>query len=411
MRYGLIGEKLGHSFSRLIHTELTSDPYELREIPRENVDGFIKSRDFLGINVTIPYKETVIPHLDFIDPVAERIGAVNTVVNREGKLFGYNTDAYGLAALIRHIGLELSGATVAILGTGGTSKTARAVAESLGAAEILTVSRTARGGAITYDELYADAERVNVIINTTPVGMFPNTESSPLDISAFHALTGVADAVYNPLRTRLVLAARERGVAAEGGLYMLVAQGVRASEIFHNTSYPAGTVERIYKKLLRSIENVVLIGMPSSGKSSVGRALAKLLSREFTDTDVLIRERAGTDIPAIFAEHGEEYFRSLESEIIREVSKLSGKVIATGGGAVLRTENVSALRANGRLFFLDRPLSLLTPTGDRPLSRDTAAIEKRYNERYPIYSSVCDERIDGSGSVDDVARLITENLK
>ncbi len=411
MRYGLIGEKLGHSFSPLIHTELSGESYELLEIPRGELESFIRSRDFLGINVTIPYKEAVIPYLDCIDPAAEAIGAVNTVVNRGGRLFGYNTDFYGLTALTSHIGIELSGSVVAILGTGGTSKTARAVSRALGAKEILTVSRSARDGAVTYEELHGMRERVNIIINTTPVGMYPNTECSPLELSDFPALSGVVDAVYNPLRTRLVLSAQKRKIPAEGGLYMLAAQGVRASELFHETKYPKGTEDAIYKKLLHNLENAVLIGMPSSGKSSVGRALAELLSREFIDTDALISERSGMSIPEIFATFGEEHFRSLEREVIAEVSKTSGGVIATGGGAVLCPSSVEALKANGRLFFLDRPIELLTPTSDRPLSRDRADIEKRYRERYPIYSSVCDERIDGSRSVSCAAELIAERLK
>lgn len=411
MRYGLIGEKLGHSFSSLIHTELTGEPYELCEIPKDKLSAFIKEGNFLGINVTIPYKEAVIPYLDYIDPTAKRIGAVNTVVKKDGRLFGYNTDAYGLKSLIEHIGIKLKGKCVAILGTGGTSKTAKAVVKELGAKEVLTVSRKEKTGTVTYEELAKRGADIEVVINTTPVGMYPSTDASPVDLKDFPHLLGVVDAVYNPLRTELVLSARDNGIPAEGGLFMLAAQGVRASEIFHGKEYPEGTVDRIYKKLLRKIENTVLIGMPSSGKSSVGRVLAELLSREFIDTDELIRERAGMEISEIFEVLGEEHFRSLESEVIREVSKLSGKVIATGGGTVLREENVRALRKCARLFFLDRPLELLRPTADRPLSSDVSKLEKRYRERYPIYSSVCDEKIDGSGSVCRVAELITESLK
>ncbi len=411
MKYGLIGEKLSHSFSPLIHGELANDGYELLEIPNGRLSDFIRGRSFFGINVTIPYKEAVIPELDVIDCTAERIGAVNTVVNRDGKLYGYNTDAFGLASLIHHAGVKINGKIVAILGTGGTSKTARAVVESLGAKEILTVSRSEKSGCITYRELELRCSDIEVIINTTPVGMFPKTECVPVTVSDFPSLIGVIDAVYNPLRSELVLSARECGILAEGGLYMLAAQGVRASELFHDVKYPEGTIDRIYKRLISYVENTVLIGMPSSGKSSVGAVLAEVTGRELIDTDVLIRERAELEIPEIFARHGEEYFRSLERDVIKEVSTLRGKVIATGGGAVLSYDNVRALKRSGRLFFIDRPLSMLTPTADRPLSSDTSAIEKRYRERYPLYLSAADEKTDGSGSVPEVAELILECIR
>lgn len=399
MQYGCIGEHLRHSFSAEIHALLANYKYEICEVSREALDSFMKKRDFCGINVTIPYKEAVIPYLYYVDDGASAIGAVNTIVNRDGKLYGYNTDVYGMTALIDRIGINMKGKKVAILGTGGTSKTARAVSKILGAGEMIRVSRRAGDGIVTYDELYKDHTDVEVIINTTPCGMYPYADGgegradTPVDVSRFPALCGVVDAVYNPLRTNLILDALERGIPAEGGLYMLVAQAKRASEIFIDTTYPDEICERVYQKILQSKENIVLCGMPSSGKSTVGKILAEKLSMSFVDTDDMIVEMTGCPITDIFRKMGETAFRNIESEAVREASGLGGHVIATGGGAILRDENVRRLKRNGRIFFLDRPLCELMPTSDRPLASDREAIEKRYNERYPRYNSVADVRI------------------
>lgn len=410
MKYGLIGEKLGHSYSKPIHEALADYEYEIHEIAREDVPAFLAEREFKAINVTIPYKETVIPHLDCIDPAAERIGAVNTVVNRDGKLFGYNTDLYGMSELFRHAGIDPKGKKAAVLGTGGTSKTAVACLTELGAREIVTVSRRTGGGAVSYDELYLSHKDVEIIVNTTPLGMYPNPDGSAVDLSRLGCVFGVIDAVYNPLSTELILSARERGIKAEGGLYMLVAQAVYASEIFLGKKHPKGAAERIYKKIYTEKENVVLVGMPSSGKSTVGKIIAERLSRELLDTDTVIVQNEGTDIPSIFASHGEKYFRDAETAAVRECANASSLVIATGGGAILREENVRALRRSGRLYFIDRPLECLVPTADRPLSKSREAIEKIYRDRYPIYTSVCDVHIDGSGSAVEVAERIIEEF-
>jgi len=410
MKYGLIGERLGHSFSREIHSLLADYEYELREVPRESLHEFITRRDFRAINVTIPYKEEVIPYLHYIDGAARDIGAVNTVVQKDGKLYGYNTDFFGLRALIMRLGISLEGKKTAILGTGGTSRTASAVAKSLGAREIIRVSRGGKDGAVTYEELYGNHRDVQVIINTTPAGMYPDCYGKAVDISAFDKLSGVVDAVYNPLRTPLILDARARGIPAEGGLYMLVAQAVRASEIFLDVTYPEGVADRIYGSLKRKKENVTLVGMPASGKSTVGKIIAQEMGRRFVDTDELIEKRAGMTIPEIFASAGEGYFRELEAEAVREAGMLGGAVIATGGGAVLRPDNVDALRENGRIYFIDRPLDALVPTSTRPLSSDRESIEKRYKERYGIYRAVCDCHIKADTDAVGVARLIMENF-
>ena len=360
MEYGCIAEKLGHSFSREIHAALGAYPYELCEVSPDALEAFMKARCFRGINVTIPYKEAVIPYLSYLDGQAEKIGAVNTVVNREGKLYGYNTDFYGMKALITHMGLSLTNKRVAVLGTGGTSRTARAVAEDMGARQILWVSRREREGIISYEALCAKHNDVQIIINTTPCGMYPHPEGQAVDLDFFPNLEGVVDAVYNPVRPQLILQAQRRGIPAEGGLYMLVAQAVRASEIFLDTVYPEGTVDRVFLRLLRQKENLVLVGMPGSGKSTVGKLLAEALGREFCDTDALIVERAGMPISEIFASRGEAGFRDLESDVIREcIAGCNGLVVATGGGAILREANCDALRRNGRLYFLDRPVEEL----------------------------------------------------
>lgn len=406
MKYGCIGEHLKHSFSKEIHNSLSGYEYELKEIPKDKLDEFMTLHDFKAINVTIPYKEAVIPYLSYIDAAAKEIGAVNTIINKDGRLYGYNTDFYGMIMLIAHAGIDLKNKKVAILGTGGTSKTASAVAKSLLAREILTVSRTKKDGTITYEELYENHKDLDVIINTTPLGMFPNNFTKAVDIKRFANLSGVIDAVYNPLRTQLISDAQKRGIKAEGGLYMLVAQGVLASEIFLDKKYEKGMLDEVFEKLRRKKENIVLIGMPSSGKSTVGKEIAKRIGRNFYDTDELIEQQAKKKPSEIIMSMGEDHFRKLESDIVKEVSKETGAVIATGGGVVLKKENINTLSQNGRIYFLDRPFALLLPTQDRPLTSTKEALLKKYNERYSIYETSADVKIDASGDVNEVSNAI-----
>ena len=411
MKYGCIGERLGHSFSKEIHALIADYEYELCELTPDSVGAFMTEKSFNAINVTIPYKEKVIPYLDSIDEAAKLIGSVNTVVNRGGRLYGYNTDFYGMSRLIEKCGIDLLKKKVLILGSGGTSKTAYAVAKSIGADPIIRVSRQRRDDAVSYSDMYESHTDADVIINTTPVGMYPDIFARSVELSRFPSLSGYVDAVYNPLRPTAVLEALERGVSAEGGLYMLVAQAVRASEIFLDATLSDDTLDTAFDKILRSKENVVLIGMPSSGKSTVGRLVAEALGRKFVDTDEIIKELAGTSIPEIFATRGEAYFRNLESEAVEIASKGTSFVIATGGGAVLKWENVKALKRNGRLFFLDRSPEKLITTSDRPLSSDRDALIKLYNERYGIYCSSADVKIDGNDDATSVAKNITEYFK
>ncbi len=411
MKYGCIGEHLKHSFSKEIHGEIACYDYEIREIEPKNLENFIKTADFSGINVTIPYKEAVMPYLDEISPIAQKIGSVNTVVNRNGKLFGYNTDFFGMKCLVEKAKIDITAKKVAILGTGGTSKTAYALSENLGAGEIIFVSRRKAENSVTYEELYAGHKDTKIIINTTPVGMFPSPNFSPVDLDLLPEVEGVVDAVYNPLNTKLYKVAKAKGIKAATGLYMLVAQAVRASEIFLDKNYNKTLIDETYKKIRKSKENIVLTGMPASGKTTVGQAVAKKLGREFIDCDKLIENRIGCKISEFFKEKGEKAFRDIESQIIDEISNKNGLVISTGGGAVLREENICALKRNGTVFFLNRSLHLLVPTSDRPLSSNTGDMEKRYNERYPIYLKTSDIEISADQSIEVVAEKVVKEFE
>lgn len=414
MKYGLIGEKLGHSFSKEIHTRIAGYDYRLCELAPADVEKFIRAREFCAINVTIPYKETVMPFLDHISENARKIGAVNTVVNREGVLYGFNTDYAGSAALIRHNHIEINGKKVLILGTGGTCKTLTAVTRDMGAREIIHVSRGGGAQAVTYEQAINNHADAQIIINTTPVGMFPHNENCPLDLSPFTRLEGVVDVIYNPLSTKLIMEAQERHIKTAGGLYMLVAQAVFASSLFtgqiqddsHLGEETESLIETVYQDILQSKQNIVLIGMPSCGKSTVGKLLAEMTGRKLVDTDAVIVERTGKTIPQIFAEGGESEFRRIEHEVVVDIAKQSGIILATGGGAILNTDNVLALSQNGILFFLDRPLESLQVTADRPLSASSTSLETRYRERYPLYCACAHVCIPVSGTPEDVAEAV-----
>ncbi len=406
LKYGLIGERLGHSFSKEVHSLLGNNKYRLCELNPNEVSDFIRSKQFNAINVTIPYKESVIPHLDFISDEAKAIGSVNTVVNNNGKLYGYNTDFLGMCALIKKAEVDISGKKVLILGSGGTSKTANAVCRHLHAGKVITVSRKKSNTSISYDEMYTDHTDADVIINTTPVGMYPNNDDISADISKFPYLNGVIDVIYNPIRTNLILNARSRGIKAEGGLYMLVAQAIYASEYFFGKKYPADVFDNVYNSILRSKENIVLIGMPGCGKTTVGRLLSDRCKKSFVDTDDLITDHAKKSIPLIFSEDGEKAFRDIESSEIATCSLQNNMIISTGGGAILRDQNVRRLKQNGKLYFIDRPIEHLIPTSDRPLANDELAMKKRYEERYSIYIGSADTVIKADGSPTDVCNKI-----
>lgn len=455
--YYLIGEHLGHSFSAEIHRAFGRYDYELKELSPAALGPFLKRRDFAGVNVTIPYKEAVIPFLDHLDPSAAAIGAVNTVVNRDGVLWGYNTDFGGMKASLECLCLRraddgrpcgeqaspvrqalLLEKTVLLLGTGGSSKTALAVCRALGASVIDRVSRTGREGALRYEELEQNGLRPDLIINCTPVGMWPDTDGLPLDLKAFgfcpsgrsegpasrrsresashvpcpppSAGPAVFDCVYNPLRTRLVVEAQDLGLPAAGGLYMLVKQAALACERFTGTPVPEAQVDALCNSLRRERENLVLIGMPGAGKSTVGRILAQKCGKKFVDVDEEIEARAGTSISAIFAASGEARFRDLEAAAVREVAACSGTVVATGGGTVLLAENLRRLRQTGRLILLDQPLDALLPAPERPLGDTAEKLAALYAARAPLYTAAAELRIDNSGTPEQAAAAILDAI-
>ena len=404
MEYGLLGERLGHSFSPQIHRDLAGYDYQLLPTPPEAVEDLFARRAFQGLNVTIPYKRTVMPLCDEIDPRAAAIGAVNTVVNQNGRLTGYNTDIDGFLYMARRAGVDMAGKKVVILGSGGTSRTARAAAGELGAREIVTVSRH---GEDNYQNLsrHADAQ---VLVNTTPVGMYPNWGQSPVSLESFPALEGVLDVVYNPLRTALLLQAEERGLPRSCGLPMLVAQAKRAAELFTGRNIDDSRTEAVLHGLREQLTSIVLIGMPGCGKTTVGRALAGKLGRTFVDLDEEIVRRAGMPIPEIFAREGEAGFRERESALVREFGEHTGLVVSTGGGVVTRRENYIPLKQNGLLLHLRRDPAAL-PTDGRPLSQATAP-EELWRRRAPLYAAFADGEIDNNGPLAGTLEQIEKEM-
>lgn len=410
MEYGCIGEKLTHSFSKEIHALLFDYDYKIKEISKDELCEFMTEKDFKAINVTIPYKQDVIPYLDWISDTAKAIGAVNTIVNRNGKLYGYNTDFSGMTALIKRQGIEIKNKIVLVLGSGGTSKTAVAVANILGARRVIRVSRTAKEDCITYEEAYKNFADAEVIINTTPCGMYPNIIGEPINLDGFTKIEAVVDAIYNPLSSNLVIKAKDKGINATGGLYMLVAQAAVAAELFIDATVSEEKIYEVYKKIVATKRNIVLAGMPSCGKSTIGKRLAKELNMQFIDTDEQIVKLAGKPISQIFEDLGEDGFRDIESQVIAGISAKQNCIIATGGGAVLREQNVTLLKGNGTIYFIDRPLELLITTNDRPLSSNRDDLIKRYNERYDIYCNTADRKIKNDGEIKSVIDTIKEDF-
>lgn len=393
MEYGLIGAKLGHSYSPEIHAQLGDYDYRLRECTEDEFISLMKSRNFKGLNVTIPYKKVAYAHCDALSDVAREVGCVNTLVVRpDGTLYGHNTDIGGFIAMAKRAGVEIAGRKCAVLGSGGASLTAQTACCRLGAREVVVVSRS---GPVDYDALYRDHADAEVLINTTPVGMYPGNGKSAADISRLPKLTGVLDVVYNPDKTALILDAEARDLPCAGGLYMLVGQAREAAELFTGKDIPESETDRIYQKLRAEALNLILIGMPGSGKTTIGQRLAKELGRDYVDCDAEIVRRAGMSIPEIFAGQGEAAFRNLEAEVIADVCKEKGRVIATGGGAVLREENVRAMRQNGVVLMLERNIDAL-PMDGRPLSSGRQALYAMWEARAPRYRAAADHIIDNN---------------
>lgn len=413
MEYGLIGAKLGHSYSKIIHEAVCGYSYELHPLPtEEEAHAFMQAKAFKAINVTIPYKKLVIPYCDEVEPRAAAIGAVNTVVNRDGKLYGYNTDYTGFAYLARCHGVKFAGAVVLVLGTGGTHNTVTAVCQDAGAKQVLTASRTGKDGALTYEEAQQHPE-INIIINTTPAGMYPNVGVCNLDVAAMPGLEAVVDVVYNPDKTELILRAEEAGVpVAVGGLEMLVAQAVYAAEYFLDRKFEDAPVEirRITAALRRDMLNIALIGMPSSGKTTLGRMLAKSLGRTFVDLDEEIVKADGRSIPDIFAAEGEDGFRTKETAEAQRFGKEGRQLISCGGGIVKKPENLRALHQNGVILFIDRPVDALAVGGGRPLSSSMDALRQMEAQRRPLYLAAADAVIPNNGTLDDALHAAMEAL-
>lgn len=405
MQFGLIGKKLEHSFSKELHKRIDKYSYELQELQPNDLAVFFEQRDFQGINVTIPYKQDVISFLDEISLTAQQIGAVNIVVNRNGKLLGDNTDFYGFLELLKFVKFDVKGRRVLVLGTGGTAKTVIAVLKYLQCQKIVKVSHSGTKDAISYDDvgIYNDFD---YIVNTTPVGMYPNIKDVPIDLNVFKHLQGVIDVVYNPLQTQLLLNAKKRKIKYCGGLYMLVAQAVYAFALFQNIEPQVCRIKDIYFDLLHEKQNLVLIGMPTCGKSSVGKLIAKRLQKKFFDTDVLFENIYGKTVTDFILQNGEKAFRKLEKNIVNQLSLKNGCVIATGGGTVLDESNVTNLQYNGKLIFLDRKLELLKTLQDRPLSCDKYKLQKLYKDRRLIYMRAADVVVNGNGSEKEVVNLV-----
>ena len=399
--YGLLGRRLGHSWSVPIHRALGCEDYRLIELEPEELGNFLRREDIGGLNVTIPYKRDVMAFCDVIDEGAQAIGSVNTLVRRGGKLYGYNTDIDGFLYTARRSKIDFSGRKVLVLGSGGASLTAQAGARREGAREVVVISRSGPNSYESLTQRHGDGE---ILVNTTPVGMWPDLEGRPLDLKSLPRLEAVLDVIYNPTRTSLLLQAEELGLRRAGGLPMLVAQAVRAEELFFGRELPSSENERILSQLWQDRTNLVLVGMPGCGKTTVGQALAQLSGRLLVDLDGEIVKRAGRPIPEMFAQEGEEAFRKLEAQTLAEVCAQGGQVVATGGGAVLRVDNRAALRRTGRVYFLRRDLDLL-PTEGRPLSQ-AGSLEEMYRARRPLYKAAADVVIDNSGVQEQTAQLI-----
>lgn len=406
LKCGLLGEKLGHSYSPQIHSMLADYEYELFEKSSEELEDFLKSGEFDGLNVTIPYKKAVMPYCAELSPTAAQIGSVNTIVRRsDGSLYGDNTDAFGFENLIVHNGIEVKGKKALVLGTGGASVTAQAVLKNLGASEVVVISRR---GEDNYENIakHRDAE---IIANTTPVGMYPNNGKAAVDLTQFPKLSGVLDVVYNPARTALLLQAERLGIPCAGGLYMLVSQAKRSCELFTGKSIPDSEIDRIERVLSHQMQNIVIIGMPGSGKTTVSTMLAEKLGRKIFDTDTMVAEKAGVTIPEIFAAQGEVGFRRLETEATAEVGKLSGNIISTGGGVVTVAENYELLHQNGVIVWIERDTNKLACDG-RPISL-SSDLNELYAARLPLYERFADIKADNNGDINDTVNAIMEMIK
>jgi shikimate dehydrogenase len=403
--YGLLGRKLGHSYSVAIHRELGNTDYRLFEVEPEALSDFFLQDDIGGLNVTIPYKREVIKFCDVLSDEAREIGSVNTIVRKaDGRLYGHNTDAYGFEFMAELSGIDFKNKKAVILGSGGASLAVSSVIKRLGASEVVVISRN---GENNYENLYKHSDS-DIVVNATPVGMYPETGMSPVDLRIFQKCEGALDLIFNPLRTAFIMQAKELDISSINGLSMLVAQAKAAEELFFSISIDDAEIFRIYEKLRRDTENIVLIGMPGCGKSTVGATLSELSGREVIDVDSEIEKNTGCSVSEIFAKYGEAEFRRLERDTIAVFGQKNGKIIAVGGGAIKEESNYFPLRQNGRIYYLERDLELLSRTG-RPLSA-SADLKEMYKERLPNYMHLKDASVKNNGAVIDTAKAIWEEF-
>lgn len=404
--YGLIGKNIGYSFSKAIHNELGYE-YEILDVDEDDLDKIMLEKAFLGLNVTIPYKQKVIEYLDELDPLAKSLNAVNTIVNQDGKLYGYNTDYAGLKYSLESYNVDVLNKQVLILGSGNSAQMTKTLMEYLKAKTVTLISRT---GEISYENL-SDFSNYEIIINTTPVGVYPNVFDRIIDLNIFNNLEAVIDLTYNPLNTKLILDGKAQNVNSFGGLKMLVAQAVFSSEYFFNQTINPLKIAEIYETIKKEKENIVLIGMPTAGKSVIGTKLAKALNRELKDLDQMIVDDTKKVISDIFSQDGEQFFRMKEASIIHELAPLTNIVIASGGGSILDVDNVNNFKLNGKLVFINRPLELLQVSDDRPLSDNQKKLENLYAERLNLYRKYADFEVINDKSVEQVVNEIIAKLK
>lgn len=407
MKLGLIGHPLGHSWSPAIHRDLIHEDYQLYDLNREELDAFLKAREFDGLNVTIPYKETVIPYLDELDPDAEKIGAVNCIVNDHGRLKGYNTDCIGFEEMLKHHQIDPSGKKIAILGSGGASKAVVQALHHLGGHPVV-ISRKKKDGVLTYEELYEREKEFSLLVNATPVGMFPQCDEVPVNVQKFHSLEAVVDIVANPLRTRLCFEAKCMGLRTCGGFEMLVRQALAADELFLKKRLDPSLVSDCMNHLLAERRNIVLIGMPTSGKTTIAKELGRILHKEPVEMDDAIEKKLGMRISQCFAEKGEAYFRAVETQVAGEHRRGRGEIISCGGGVIKTPETMRYLSENGLVILITRNLNQLYPSDNRPLASSSEAVRKLYEERKPLYERYRDITIDNSGTME---KTIHEILK
>ncbi len=404
MRCGLLGRKLSHSYSPQIHSMLGNYPYALFEIEPEELDAFFKQADFDAINVTIPYKKDAITYCDRISPIAQKLGAVNTIIkNSDGELIGHNTDYFGFSSTVKRCGVSVAGKKCLVLGSGGASNTVVAVMEQMGA-HVTVISRS---GANNYNNLHLHKD-ASIIVNATPVGMYPAVDYAPVDLDLFINLEAVFDLIYNPARSQLLLQAEKRGVMAENGLWMLVAQAKESAEWFTQKPISDDVIKDIHNVLRRNMENIVLIGMPGCGKSTIATELGLALHRNVVDADAQIVQQAGCPIPEIFAQQGEAAFRKIEADVLAQLGKESGLIIATGGGCVTQPQNYDSLRRNSTIIYITRQLENLATDG-RPLSQQ-GKLEAMYQQRKPLYESFADYTVSNDGDLSDTVSAIRRLL-